>query len=328
MKIIIWIMKNPSRIEHLNKLRYPRYFPDYCSIVFNSKISWSERLLNKIFQNSKKVILVYTDSEFPERKKNFRVWWNTPTEVPSNLDSDKNFFTLRNPIEDVVDLKFYPIISSKNKHPQIARGRIVFFGEVDNTTSLNALQIWETNRVRILNNLKLSREESFWNLLQNSSAEKFNIFRDLQNLIRLECIRSLLNSNRDKIVLVGDGWSKLKLTDRQTIFNSDYRAETYRGSICIDFGSKSGSSSIYQRSIEIIESGGLLFQAMHPDSNEILGTEISSLINFNSKEDMHFKVDNLLQNSNLVLKLIEEVSKKFSNSSYHYKSQFDQVFKS
>ena len=33
----------------------------------------------------------------------------------------------------------------------------------------------------------------------------------------------------------------------------------YNGNICLDLGSSSGSLTLYPRSIEIIESGGLIF---------------------------------------------------------------------
>ena len=43
----------------------------------------------------------------------------------------------------------------------------------------------------------------------------------------------------------------------------------YEGNICLDLGCIEGSSSLYSRSIKIIESGGLIIQSVQSDSKEI-----------------------------------------------------------
>ena len=55
----------------------------------------------------------------------------------------------------------------------------------------------------------------------------------------------------------------------------------YKGNICLDLGSMLGSISLYSRSNQIIESGGLIIQSFQNDSREIWGN-IHDKILFNN----------------------------------------------
>ena len=56
----------------------------------------------------------------------------------------------------------------------------------------------------------------------------------------------------------------------KTNFKSKKIREIYNGNICLDLGSSSGSITLYPRSIEIIENGGLLLQLKQADLNPYL----------------------------------------------------------
>ena len=52
-------------------------------------------------------------------------------------------------------------------------------------------------------------------------------------------------------------------------FNINYVKDLYKGNICLDFGSAEGSSSLYSRSNQIIESGGLILQSKQCDYEKV-----------------------------------------------------------
>ena len=82
----------------------------------------------------------------------------------------------------------------------------------------------------------------------------------------------------------------------------------YNGNICLDFGSASGSLSLYPRSIDIIESGGYLLQLKQADSEEIFH-EYGDFFTFKNTEELKEKIRILINDKPLFnsrLKLLHE----------------------
>jgi hypothetical protein len=61
---------------------------------------------------------------------------------------------------------------------------------------------------------------------------------------------------------LGTNWKKQYPNALEDNYSNKFIENLYRGNICIDFGSKNSEKCIYPRSCKIIESGGLLFQAL------------------------------------------------------------------
>ena len=128
-------------------------------------------------------------------------------------------------------------------------------------------------------------------------------------------------------ILIGDGWKSLGFTNHETSSEKSKRVKLYSGSICLDFGSKSGSNSLYQRSIEIIESGGILLQALHPDSQDVFGSNLSQLINYSSTEELNSKLTEIASDVALRNRILESLSLKFSDPTEHYSHEFSKIIK-
>lgn len=65
--------------------------------------------------------------------------------------------------------------------------------------------------------------------------------------------------------------------------------------ISVDFGSTYLDTSIYQRTMQILSSGGRLLQLRQPDSRDIY-EDFSDYVCFNTKEDLKKKIDEALEN--------------------------------
>ncbi len=127
------------------------------------------------------------------------------------------------------------------------------------------------------------------------------------------------------MVLFGEGWRELGFTDNETIHEKSHRERLYAGALCLDLGSKSGINSLYQRSIEVIESGGILLQALHPDSVSILGSSLSKAVNFSSIDDLNARILDFEQNEVLRERVLNDLASKFSNHKENYLPEFSKI---
>jgi len=90
-------------------------------------------------------------------------------------------------------------------------------------------------------------------------------------------LEEILKNYNNKFDLYGDDWSKIFDLSHSNIEGNKIK-KIYNGNLCIDFGSKCGSLTLYPRSIEIIENGGLLLQLKQIDSNEVLDNTLIDLL--------------------------------------------------
>ena len=92
-----------------------------------------------------------------------------------------------------------------------------------------------------------------------------------------------------------------KIKFMNPIFNLEKVKEIYKGNLCIDTGSIMGSLSLYPRSIQILESGGLLIQTKQFDSNFIWGNLYEKVISND--------IENLLSNLDIFFRAQKNVMK-------------------
>jgi len=328
LKLVIWIVKNPARLPHFNNFQGLKKFGRHLSLTYVPKNRYSENLLNKLLVKFSWINIIYTDSEYENRKKFARIWWNTPLEIPDELKSHHNFIVTQNPIKKVQNFQFYPILRQKRVDRSARELKpLVYIAEVDLPSDEFTIDLWSQNKDILLSNFQIIREKFFWDQFDLDDRKKYEIFSAFQNLFRIECIRSLkLNSFHD-LILIGDGWKRLGFTNHETSSEKSKRVELYSGSICLDFGSKSGSDSLYQRSIEIIESGGILLQALHPDSRDVFGSNLSQLINFSTTEELNSKITEITGDFALRNRILESLSLKFSDPTEHYSHEFSKIIK-
>jgi hypothetical protein len=123
------------------------------------------------------------------------------------------------------------------------------------------------------------------------SLDKFFTAASIQNktekqeLYRYLGIMTLYQYFTD-VDIYGTGWLECFPKAHRSNYASSKRHIAYRGSICIDFGSKSGVSCLYNRSIEILLDSGILFHQKQTDSCAIFGKNYCDYFSFENFSDM------------------------------------------
>ena len=242
--------------------------------------------------------LVYTDNEFSTREGLFRLWWNTPEELaPTDLDRSP-LMVCGNPIRAMPRCQFYPVLQEvhRSEPSQFGSSRAVYMSEVELPTDPFVRSAWEVWREALVEDLALVTTTDFWdkNFTEQGEAARYAIYRGFNNLIRHACVQALLDAGVP-VTLYGRQWQALGIASADNLYDAAERRRIYRGNLCLDFGSKAGSDSLYQRSIEIIENGGLLIQARRADSEDVFGTELADRITFKRLADLPRMVLSLLQ---------------------------------
>ncbi len=170
----------------------------------------------------------------------------------------------------------------------------------------------ESNRFGFINYLYDSKIVSDREIINGIAAEYMYNY----------CCLSILSSRRDFVVfskntyggdfhLYGKEWMKFGVDSidmERAADNKKYKSSF----ISVDFGSTYLDISIYQRTMQIIGSGGRLLQLKQADSDEIYG-DFSDHICFESKSELKEKVDKYLSNPLPFIRKHEEFLKEMRN---------------
>ena len=97
------------------------------------------------------------------------------------------------------------------------------------------------------------------------------------------------------------------------------------GNVCLDLGSIEGSISLYPRSIQIIESGGLIIQSIQSDSKKVW-KNLHNKISFNNLSDLISLVEKLLNNKKYCFTLLQEISENFRYSDKSIEKTLDKIY--
>ena len=267
-----------------------------------------EPILYLISKYKKNVLLIYTDDQFYHRILVNRIWWNNPSEVPDKLDKCNNLFLL-----DFLSIKYfkriqpYPLFIEKSKPTK----KIIYISEWKDNQGECIEKLWSTNKNNIL---KKFYDPSF-NIYQNISDDKlFSIFTGLSNKVRGYYCKNLLKDFPNEFMLLGKDWGNISKSGKNFMnYNPESRRERYKGAICVDFLSKSGISVLYQRTLEIIESGGLLIQSYGYDSEQIYGQELCQKICFRSYLELRELIIFYLSDFNAFEDTLRLISSHFNN---------------
>lgn len=286
-----------------------------------------EKLLHRLASFSKSIQLVYTDLEYPHRTNSCRLWWNTPLEIPSRIYQENNFAVIKNPIAEMKSFDFFPILEVQTQGVRDFKNRVVYIGELSPPIEDFSHNLWKVFRDQLMLDLSLIRKKEFWEMLDLEDEDKFKAYIDLQNCIRLASIQRINHDLRKYLTVIGSGWENSGFESQINVQQRHQRKSLYRGSVCLDLGSKSGSNSLYQRSIEVIESGGILLQSTHPDSVEVYGKELASLITFTSILEMNTKIKKTLESDDLKSQILQLLAMRFSQPNSHYFAQFSKLCK-
>jgi hypothetical protein len=196
--------------------------------------------------------------------------------------------------------------------------KIIFIGNFTlyNLGIIN--KIWQIEKKKIFNNCEIIEKKIFWKKYNLHNHPKIhNYYIAIKDLLRFNLIIKLKQKFKHQLVVVGNNWKPYIKSSLKSNYNSKYISSLYNGNICLDFGSKWGSNSLYPRSIEILESGGLLLQSAQSDSREIYDKHYKN-ISFNNLSEISSRIKTLLKNSSKIKRLYTDQSEVFSSVNSNY----------
>ena len=293
LKYLIFIFKRRFRQKTLNNFLSIKKIKNVRVLNFSGPILYFLGKLLYFFFKSKKIIFISCDGlDYLYRESNSINLWmgGTTNKIPNEYKKYKNNFVSASSLftDESKLLTFFP--TNINQSKMNNEYKFIYISENKKVENENSLKIWEENKDQILNDLSLVDNIEFWKKIidiNDENGQRFYI--DIKSLIRSELVQVLINTLKDRFILVGTNWKKQYPNALENNYSNKFIENLYRGNICIDFGSKNSEKCIYPRSCKIIESGGLLFQCINKDSAEIFKNLLNKTC-FVSLQDMKEKI--------------------------------------
>jgi hypothetical protein len=269
------------------------------------------KFISKFFDN---ICLISCDGLPLIEENGVNIWFGgTSIKLDKlKINSKKNCFVFDNFIKKEKNLiSFYPTLINITEIKNDVK--IVFIGDINLKNINNKInEIWIKNKKRIYSDFTIIEKPLFWNRFNyKNKIELLEDYINLKNILRYSVIESLNKLYPEKLFLVGNIWKKFK-NSIQNNYNIKFVSNIYSGNICLDFGSKWGDNSLYPRSIQIIENGGLLLQVEQKNSYTVFKS-LSKNLNFKNFENLQFKLKNFLNNKKFANDTLKKVKRRFNN---------------
>ena len=238
-----------------------------------------------------------------------------------------NFVSINNPFEHQSNLfQVYPINIQNCKMKK--KMKIIYASQINlNTTELEK-NLWNEYKKEIIKDFTIIDKQSFWDKILNEEqiVNKYIYYRKFKLLLRFEIVKYLKTNFHDKFELIGDLWLEYFKDTSPSNFNQNYLKNLYKGNLCLDLGSIEGSSSLYSRSNQIIESGGLIIQAKQVDYKD-KWNKLEKKILFRNFDDLTELINCILNNYSYSNQLLQEISQNFSSSKDHIEQNLEMILK-
>jgi hypothetical protein len=253
----------------------------------------------------------------------------TTLNIPNDFKKlNNNFVTIDNPF--VKNKKIFQIYPINIKKTQIQDNlKIIYMSGINISTNAEEKNIWDKYKDQLMRDFTLIDNSSFWEkflLNNNNENQTFSLYKKLKLLLRFEIIENLKKTFNKKLNLIGNDWAMFPFNSLPSNYNIRKIKTTYKGNICLDLGSVEGSISLYSRSNQIIESGGLIIQSYQKDSQKIWG-DLHDKILFKNLSDLISLIEKLLNNKEYCSILLKEIYENFKNSNKFIEKSLDKVFK-
>tara|TARA_B100000678_G_scaffold168218_1_gene140420 strand:- start:92 stop:1081 length:990 start_codon:yes stop_codon:yes gene_type:complete len=327
MNLIYFAFKYRYRFKDLNNFLKSRIYGNYILLNFSGPFKY---YLSKILILLKIGRAISCDGRPLIKNKsqgyNFFIR-GTDLNIPTNLlDLDNNIVAIKHPLlENNKIFQIYPINIKKNKMNDDIK--IIFMSSIKLETNEEEFLFWQTHKEKILNNFTILDDKYFWqNNLANKNLFEINRFyRITKSLLRFEIVTYLKKIYDKKFVLIGEDWRKYSIDSLKSNYNTKKNKKIYKGNICLDTGSLEGSSSLYPRANQIIESGGLIVQNYAFDASEHWKDLKQDLL-FKNFDELRNIIDKLINNLELSNILLDKISKHFKNSSISMEETLNRYF--
>ena len=327
MNLIYFAFKYRYRFKDLNNFLKSRIYGNYILLNFSGPFKY---YLSKILILLKIGRAISCDGRPLIKNKsqgyNFFIR-GTDLNIPTNLlDLDNNIVSIKHPLlENNKIFQIYPINIKKNKMNDDIK--IIFMSSIKLETNEEEFLFWKMHKEKILSNFAILDDKYFWqNNLANKNLFEINRFyRITKSLLRFEIVTYLKKIYNKKFVLIGEDWRKYSIDSLKSNYDTKKNKKIYKGNICLDTGSLEGSSSLYPRANQIIESGGLIVQSYAFDASEHWKDLKQDLL-FKNFDELRNIIDKLINNLELSNILLDKISKHFKNSSISMEETLNRYF--
>jgi hypothetical protein len=253
----------------------------------------------------------------------------------TNLKIPKKFRNLKNNFVNMKNIflkhdrvfQIYPL-NIKN-YMEKKKPKIIYISDINITNDTDVISFWEKNKIKLLKNFATVDDINFWKqfIFFKNKELCFSYYKKIKYFLRLEIIKKLKIRYKKNFLLIGQNWLNYEIDSEPNIFNNEIISKIYNGNICIDLGSAAGSLSLYPRSINIIESGGILIQLKQNDYNNIWrNSKFKNNFLFTSFEELFLIVDKILSNKNLMENIYHDHRTQFERSHWLIQKQFNSFF--
>ena len=328
MRLIFFSFKHRYRQKELNNFLKSRTYGKYFILnlggpfrYFIAKLLTFLRIGRAISCDGKPLIT--------EKSRGINFWMRgTTLHIPKDLKKlNNNFVTIDNPF--VKDKKIFQIYPISIKRTQIRNDcKIIYISKIIIEANAEEKRIWEKYKVQIMEDFSLIDSKKFWEKIyikENNELEKYLLYKKFKLLLRFEIIKNIKVMFDKNLHLIGDDWNLFSINSSQSNYNVKQIKKLYEGNICLDLGSMLGSVSLYSRSNQIIESGGLIIQSYQSDANEIWG-DLKDKILFKNLSDLTSLINKLLADKEYCSFLLKEISNNFRNSKKSLEKSLDKIF--
>ena len=328
MNLIFFSFKHRYRRKELNNLLISRVYGKYLLLNLSGPI---KNLIAKflIFFKIGKAISCDGRPVVDDISKGINLWMRgTNLDIPNNLKKlNNNFETIYNPfIPNQKIFNLYPIEIKRKKIND--NFKIIHMSRVEINTNDEEEELWVKYKKKFLDDFSLVDNQNFLSEILNKHSEekkKFELYKKIKLLVRFEIIKSLKQTFDDKVTLYGDDWSEFYKNSMPSEFNTKRISSIYSGNIGLDLGSLAGTTTLYPRSIQIIEAGGLILQNTQHDTRKIWG-DLTNKITFNNSADLTNIINKLLNNKNYCNELMEEIFNVFKKSNKSIEKNLEKIF--
>ena len=328
MRLIFFSFKHRYRQKELNNFLNTRIYGKY--FIFNLGGPFKYFIAKiLLFLRIGKAISCDGRPLIADKSRGINFWMRgTSLNITSNLKNlNNNFVTINNALfQEKKVFQIYPINIKKTQIQDDLK--IIYVSRVSIETNLEEKNIWDKYKTQLIEDFSLIDNKKFFEKIfpdNNNELKKFDLYKKLKLLLRFEIIKNIKARFDKKLNLIGDDWSSFSFNSLPSIYNIKKIKKIYKGNICLDLGSMLGSISLYSRSNQIIESGGLIIQSFQSDSREIWGN-IHDKILFKNLSDLISLIEKLLNNKVYCSFLLQEISKNFSDSKKFIEKSLDKIF--
>ncbi len=279
-----------------------------------------------------KFISVDGDPFLRDEKNSINIWFTgTSLRITKKYkDFKNNYVNMDNPIIDREKkiFRLMPIIHNRN---QIRKDRkIIFMGKIFFQPKENDLLSKEeliSCENDLLNDFSLIDNLDFWKKFkkQNNQTDKFENYRILKTFLREKVILEINKNFKDSFLIYGENINDSFIKFKKPVFDLNKVKKIYEGNLCLDTGSIMGSLSLYPRSIQILESGGLLLQTKQIDSKHIWNN-LSEKIISNNLEKLLADLESFLSNTKKCNEALELLENKFTTSKKEIEHSLKKIF--